>query len=102
MVVKWENNAIQDLKEFKSISQLSNVNNYILDIVNYVNTLSEYPKLGKIYLYIQGKIIRQLIYKEHKIFYYLDDEIIHVLTVIHHRQDTQTKINFVKKYFNNQ
>lgn len=100
MVVRWHKTAMNDLKEFFEVTKLNNPKDYIQQLISYVNNLSEQPNLGKIYLYIHGFIIRQLIYKDHKIFYYNDNENnqINVLSVVHYRQDIKKKINYIKKY----
>ena len=98
MVVRWHKTALEDLKDFFEVTKLYNPKDYIQKLVNYVNALTEQPNLGKIYLYIHGSIIRQLIYKEHKIFYYIDNNQINILTVVHHRQDINSKIEYIKKH----
>lgn len=99
MVVKWEKASKQDLKDFKNYSKSSNINEYITMLVRYVDDLAEQPYLGKIYLYTKGYIVRQLIYEKHKIFYYIEGDIIHIVAVIHHKQDVREKIKFIKKYY---
>ena len=81
MVINWTNPAIIDLKEFKKITQKNNANEYIINLVNATNMLIENPRSGKIYTYINKIIIRQLIYKEHRIFYYLDNDTINIISV---------------------
>ena len=68
-------------------------------MVRYVDVLAEQPRLGKIYLYTQGRIVRQLIYEKHRIFYYIDEDVIHIISVIHHRQSTQDKVEFIKRNY---
>lgn len=99
MVIKWDKTSIEDLKDFKNYSKLSNINQYISKMVKYVDILAEQPRLGKIYLYIQRNIVRQLIYEKHSIFYYIDEEVIHIISVIHHRKSTQDKVEFIKRYY---
>ena len=41
MEINWTNPGIQDLKEFKNITKMTNPNNYILKLINNVNLLSE-------------------------------------------------------------
>ena len=99
MVIKWDKASIEDLKDFKNYSKSSNINQYISKMVRYVDALAEQPRLGKIYLYTQGRIVRQLIYEKHRIFYYIDEDVIHIISVIHHRQSTQDKVEFIKRYY---
>lgn len=99
MVIHWSNSAIQDLKDFKEYSLKNNINDYILELVQFVDILKEQQKLGKIFIYTNNTIVRQLIHNEHKIFYYVDKDTIHILSVIHHRQDIKRKIEYIKKTF---
>lgn len=99
MVINWTNPAIQDLKDFKQYTLMSNTNDYISDLIDSVNLLTYQPKLGKIYFYTNNCIIRQLIHEQHRIFYYIDKNTIHIVAAIHHRQDVKKKIDFIKNYF---
>lgn len=99
MVIKWDKASIEDLKDFKNYSKSSNINQYIAKMVRYIDILAEQPRLGKIYLYTQGHIVRQLIYEKHRIFYYIDEDVIHIISVIHHRQSTQDKVEFIKRNY---
>lgn len=64
-----------------------------------VDILKEHPYLGKIYSYIKNSIIRQFIYKKHKIFYFINNETIHIIAVIHYSEDIAARINFIKRNF---
>ena len=101
MVIKWEKTSKQDLKDFKNYSKSSNVNEYLIELVKYVDDLAEKPRLGKIYLYTKGYIVRQLIYEKHKIYYYIDEDVIHIIAVVYHKQNMQEKIRFIKSIINN-
>lgn len=98
MVIKWNNMAIQDLKDFKSITKMSNVNEYLINLVKNIDYIKDYPKLGKAYFYLKGILVRQFIHEQHKILYYIENETIHIIAVIHHKQDIKRKINFIKKF----
>lgn len=100
MVVVWSTPAIKDLENFKNITQKLNVENYLNNLVNYVDTLKLNPRLGKIYTYTSGTIIRQLIYKEHKIYYSLNANELYILAIIHSRQNTQQKLKYIKNNLN--
>ena len=101
MEINWTNPAIQDLKEFKNITKMSNPNDYIINLVNNVNLLRDQPHLGKIYTYFNGYIIRQLVHEQHRIFYYEKEEIIHIVSVVHHRRDIRERIKYIQKNLNN-
>ncbi len=99
MEIKWDKASIEDLKNFRKYSKSSNIDQYIYKIVRYVDVLVEQPRLGKIYLYTQSRIVRQLIYEKHRIFYYIDEDVIHIISIIHHRQSTQDKVEFINKNY---
>lgn len=97
MVINWTRPAIRDLKDFKEYS-LTNTSDYILELTKNVNLLIEQPKLGKIFIYSNPHIIRQFIHKQHRIFYYLDNDTIYILAILHHKQNVTKKINYIKQY----
>ena len=97
MEINWTNPAIQDLKDFKTITKMLNPNDYILKLINNVNLLKEQPHLGKIYTYFNGYIVRQLVHEQHRIFYYEMEGTIHIVSVVHHRQDIKERIKYIQK-----
>ena len=102
MELIWTNPAISDLKEFRNYTKMVHPNNYISNLVKNVNLLIEQPYLGKIYSYVNGFIVRQLIHEQHRIFYYINNNTIYIISVIHHRQNIQEKYKYIKKYFENE
>ena len=100
MVVIWSNPAIDDLKKFKEITKKTKPDEYLNNLVAYVKDLTFNSRLGKIYIYVQETIIRQLIYKEHKIYYYVENEKIHILAVIHSKENSKERLNYIKNHFN--
>ncbi len=99
MEINWTESAKNDLKEFRFITKKSNPNEYIKELVNNVKLLEDNKNLGKIYFYIKGYIVRQIIFEQHRIFYYEKNNIIHIITVVHHKQDMKERIKYIKKYF---
>lgn len=73
---------------------------YILRLVESTNLLTDYPKLGKIYFYNDGYTIRKLIHEKHIILYYINNDIIHIIAVIHHKQESKRRIDYIKNFFN--
>ena len=67
----------------------------VMDLENYKNNTKKIN-----FTYVQGTIIRQLIYREHKIYYSINDENIHILAVIHSRQDTKQRLKYIKEELN--
>ena len=100
MVIIWSTPAIKDLENFKNITKKLNVKEYLNNLVEYVDTLKLNPRLGKVYTYIKGTIIRQLIYQEHKIYYSLNNDELYILAIIHSRQDTKQRLKYIKDSLN--
>lgn len=96
MVIHWTKYALKDLNEFYKYSFKNNISNYIETLINDVGNLKTFPKLGHIYTYSHQYIIRKYICKEHIILYYVDGDIIHILVAVHHKQDINKKLNFIK------
>lgn len=99
MEINWTESAKNDLKEFRFITKKSNPNEYIKELVNNVKLLEDNKNLGKIYFYIKGYIVRQIIFEQHRIFYYDKNNIIHIIAIVHHKQDIKAKIKYIKNYF---
>lgn len=96
MVIIWSTPAIKDLENFKNITKKLNVKEYLSKLVEYIDNLKSNPRLGKVYTYIKGTIIRQLIYQEHKVYYSLNNDELYILAVIHSRQDTKQRLKYIK------
>lgn len=100
MVIIWTTPAVTDLENYKNNTKKTNFKEYLKSLVEYVDDLKLNPRLGKVYTYVQGTIIRQLIYREHKIYYSINDENIHILVAIHSRQDTKQRLKYIKEELN--
>ena len=101
MEIKWTELAKDDIKEFYEITQMSKPKEYILGLIENVQLLAEQPKLGKIYSYMHGYLIRQLIHEQHRIFYYIEDDVIYIISIVHHKQNINEKIKYIEKFINN-
>lgn len=97
MVINWTKSAINDLKDFIKISMKSKPLDYIKNLISSTKILESNPYAGKIYTYTNKYIVWQFIYKEHRIFYYIDNDIISIITVVHHKQNIKEKIEYIKK-----
>ena len=102
MELIWTSSAISDLKEFKNYSKMQHPKEYISNLINNVSLLIDQPYLGKIYSYVNGLIIRQFIHEQHRIFYYIKENTILIISVVHHRQNIHEKYKYIKDYFNNE
>ena len=102
MVVIWSELAINDLKNYSKNSKMitdGKVKKYLDSLVDYSNSLEFSPELGKAFLTYNNVIIRQLLYKMHRIFYYIENDEIIIIQVSHTRRNVNTVIKLIKKYF---
>ncbi len=103
MKVLITDNAYNDINEFVSISKASNktLNSYIVSLLTFTLDLYTFPEIGKYDFTIETKIkkyeIRKLIYKQHKILYYIDSDI-HVVAIMHSKEDTNKYISKLKEF----
>lgn len=103
MKIKITDNAYNDIQEFVNFSLATdeNINLYVRSLLEYIYTLEQNPELRKFEFKIRTKIniykVRKLVYKQHKILYYIDDKI-HVIGIIHSKKDLNKYINNLKKF----
>lgn len=74
--------ARDDLNDYFYHSK-SNKKDYINQLIDYTDTISTLPNIGKIVDYIKQYEIRQLIYKKHKILYTIYNNKIYILSFVH-------------------
>ena len=102
MVVHWTKEAKLDLKNYYTNSKIyskGKLEKYITDLIIYVNSLSSFPNLGKL-LYTHNEIkIRQLIFKMHKIFYYVQENKIIIIKIAHTSRDLIKVIKIINNFF---
>lgn len=97
MVIIWQKQAKQDLKEYSAHSKISKIKEYISELVNYVDLLSSSPELGKTFLNINGTELRQLIFRMHRIFYFINNEKIVIAKVVHTSRNIDNVILYFKQ-----
>ena len=99
MVVIWTESAKNDLKNYMQNSKiLSNdkIKKYINNLVKYANELKDYPYLGKNFYEYKNILVRQLLYKMHRILYFVQDKNIIIIMVTHTSRDLTNIINIIK------
>lgn len=99
MVIVWLKSAKQDLRKYKDNSKIltnQKLDEYIISLVDCVDILSFSPKAGKFFCLINSIELRQLVFKMHRIFYYIRNKKIYILAVIH----TSYNIDNVMEYLN--
>ena len=103
MVVIWDKTAINDLKSYSEHSKIiteGKVQEYIESLIDYGNSLSFNPNLGKEFLDYKNTTIRQLLYKMHRIFYYIEKNEIIIIQVIHTSRNIDNVIAIMKNLLN--
>ena len=101
MVIKWTPLAIEQLQNFVKISkaELHNVKKYITSLVDYSNSLLSNNELGKVMFILDNVKFRQLLYKKHRIIYYIKKDEIQIVSVIHTSQNLERAIAMLEKFY---
>ena len=101
MEIIWTKSARDDLNDYYQNSKIlidDKLNEYIDSMINYIDTLSEMPCLGKVIGNIKDKEMRLVIYKMHKILYSIEEEKIYLLAITHTARDYAKIIDYIHKY----
>lgn len=96
MVIEWDKNAKNDLKEYVKLSKTSTAKEYAKKLSTYVRNLAEYPNLGKIQYIYNNSEIRQLLFKMHRIYYRIKDNKIIIIAVLHTNVDIAKITQYLK------
>ena len=101
MVIKWTPLAIEQLQNFVEISKAEthNVKKYITSLVDYSNSLLSNNELGKVMFILDNVKFRQLLYKKHRIIYYIKKDEIQIVSVIHTSQNLERAIAMLEKFY---
>lgn len=57
--------------------------NYINDLIEYSKVIQNNPQIGKIIVVLNQYVFRQLIYRKHKILYFMFNNKIYILRFVH-------------------
>lgn len=100
-MVVWTNNSISNIKEFINTAREGTeekAKEYMNNLIDYIDILEETPKAGKkMNYYISNYEVRQIIYKKHRIFYYINGNDIVILSIVHTRLDIKKTFRNLKK-----
>lgn len=92
MKVIITNNAYNDINEYIHFSKSNDntIRSYIISLLNFAYGLGKFPYMGKADFTIKTKMynysIRKLVYRQHKILYYVDDNV-HILGIVHSKMN---------------
>ncbi len=103
MVVIWSDFAKLNLKNFLTTTLMTKKNSikYINELVQYVSYLEDQKFLGKVLTKYENIEIYQLIFKEHRIIYFIEDNKIYIISVLHTAQSAESTLKSIKTFFNN-
>jgi len=102
MDIVWLEDARNDLINYMKNSSIitdGKVEDYIINLVDYVDTLENTPYLGKLFFNHKGIEVRQLIYRMHRIIYYVKDNEVRILAVIHCARDIDYVMDYINAFF---
>ncbi len=100
MGIKWTPLAINHLHEFIKISKAEKENKqkYLENLINFTNCIIDNNEIGKALFTYNNITFRQLLYKQHRIIYYINDNQIYIVSVIHTSQNLEKAIKIVEKF----
>ena len=98
MVINWSEFAQESLKNFIEITKIQNTEKYVHDLFDYIDLLIENNYLGKYQFKFNDHDVRQLIFRKHKILYYVKNDEIRILALIHSSQDYITILKQMLRY----
>lgn len=101
MVIKWTPLAIEQLTNFKKVSKAEshNIKKYIIGLVTFANNLLSNNELGKVIFVLNDIKFRQLLYKKHRIIYYVKKDEIQIVAIIHTSQNLDRAIKTLEKFY---
>ena len=103
MEVIWHAEAKNDLKEYYQNSNIQNkqsLMNYINSLINYTEYLKETPYIGKIFITYKEVEIRQVLFKMHRIIYFIKNNEVVITKVIHTSRNIDGVMKYLNRFFN--
>lgn len=101
MVIIWSKLAQKDLKDYVQNSKLvteGKAQKYAENLVDYTDSLEQFPYLGKEFITYKTIVIRQLLYEMHRIFYFIKEDKIIIIHVTHYARSIENVMKSLKKY----
>ncbi len=101
MVIKWTPLAIEQLQNFIKISKAEehNIKDYISSLIEFTNQLLWSNEMGKVMFKLNNVSFRQLLYKKHRIIYYIKKDEIQIVSVVHTSQSLDKTITILERYY---
>ena len=100
MELKWTEFAIDNLEAYQKSSKKTsqNLTKYYKSLIESINLLPDNPKLGRKFYRIEDYTVRQLLHREHRILYLIEDNTIVVLSLVHTTYPLNEALRFIKRY----
>lgn len=98
MEIIWSIQARDDLKNIYNYSRTGTekiVKKYILNLIEYTNSLSQNPFLGRVLFTHNNLEYHLLIYRKHKIIYTITNHI-NIVSVIHSSRNLEQVLSQIK------
>lgn len=96
----WADNAISNITDFINNTRDSTKESakvYMKTLIDFVGILNIMPRIGKRVEYNVGNYeLRQIIYKRHRIIYFLDSNKIIIIAVLHIRLNLEIALRILK------
>ena len=101
MVIKWTPLAIEQLQNFIKISKAEEytIKDYISSLIEFTNQLLWSNEMGKVMFKLNNVSFRQLLYKKHRIIYYIKKDEIQIVSVVHTSQSLDKAITILERYY---
>ena len=90
MKILWTDPAIEDLQNLHGyIAKDSEVyaSSFVERIILAVEKLTNFPRLGRVVPEADNQMIRELLYRDYRIIYRINGELIEIITVVQGRRD---------------
>ena len=84
--VRWTPQAVDDLDaiaEFISQDSLHYATLFVLDVLQAVDRLTEFPKLGRVVPEIGDPVVREILLGNYRIIYRFRENVAEILTIFH-------------------
>lgn len=100
-MVIWTDTAISHITEFIDEAREDTENtakSYMSKLIDYTDILETMPEIGKKIEFVMSNYeIRQMVYKKHRIIYYIKGNDVVILAVLHTKLDTNKALNRLKR-----
>ncbi len=86
MNINWRERALDDIEIIRDYIARDNqfyATIFVAKIIESVEKLMEFPRLGRVVPEYQNDSIREIIYRDYRVIYEIYDEEIYILTVLH-------------------